>query len=95
LPAGVDEAVFLNERGEVCEGAITTVFADLGDGLVTPPLACGLLPGILRAEMLTLGRAREGLLGMDDLVRAQLFVGNALRGLIPARLAAAPDRAGG
>jgi 4-amino-4-deoxychorismate lyase len=95
LPAGVDEAVFLNERGEVCEGAITTVFADLGEGLITPPLACGLLPGILRAEMLTLGRAREGLLGVDDLVRAQLFVGNALRGLIPARLAAAPDRAGG
>jgi 4-amino-4-deoxychorismate lyase len=95
LPAGVDEAVFLNERGEVCEGAITTVFANLGEGLITPPLACGLLPGILRAEMLTLGRAREGLLGVDDLVRAQLFVGNALRGLIPARLAAAPDRAGG
>jgi 4-amino-4-deoxychorismate lyase len=95
LPAGVDEAVFLNERGEVCEGAITTVFANLGEGLITPRLACGLLPGILRAEMLTLGRAREGLLGVDDLVRAQLFVGNALRGLIPARLAAEPDRAGG
>jgi 4-amino-4-deoxychorismate lyase len=95
LPAGVDEAVVLNERGEVCEGAITTVFADLGEGLVTPPLDCGLLPGVLRAEMLALGRAREGLLGVEDLARAQLFVGNALRGLIPARLAPAPDRAGG
>ena len=27
LPAGVDEVVFLNERGEVCEGTITNVFA--------------------------------------------------------------------
>jgi 4-amino-4-deoxychorismate lyase len=86
LPAGVDEAVLLNERGEVCEGTITTFFADLGDGLVTPPLACGLLPGVLRAEMLAQGRAREAVLSAQDLGRARLFVGNALRGLIAARL---------
>ena len=50
LPAGVDEAVLLNERGEVCDGTITTVFLDRGAGLETPPLGCGLLPGVLRAE---------------------------------------------
>ena len=43
LPPGVDEAVFLNERGEVCEGTITNVFVDVGAGLVTPPLTSGLL----------------------------------------------------
>jgi 4-amino-4-deoxychorismate lyase len=85
LPAGVDEAIFTNERGEVCEGTITNVFADLGEGLVTPPLACGLLPGVLRAELLGEGRAREAVLRAEDLLRARLFVGNALRGLIPAR----------
>ena len=90
LPTGVDEALFLNTRGELCEGTITTLFADLGDGLRTPPLACGCLPGILRAELLACGRAREAVLRPDDLARASLWMGNALRGLIPARLHAMP-----
>ena len=80
LPEGLDEVIFLNERGEVCEGTITSVFFDRGQGLRTPPLACGLLPGVLRAE---LGCAEEVLLA-EDLPKARLWVGNALRGLIPA-----------
>jgi 4-amino-4-deoxychorismate lyase len=86
LPDGADEVIFLNERDEVCEGAITNVFFDLGDGLCTPPLACGCLPGILRAEMLARGQAREALLTAADLPRARLWVGNSLRGLVPATL---------
>lgn len=85
LPPGVDEAVFLNERGEVCEGTITNVFVRLEGVLVTPPLSCGLLPGILRAELLDSGAAVERVLTLDDLRRAEaLFLGNSLRGLIPA-----------
>ena len=80
LPEGVDEAVFLNERGEVCDGSITTLFFDRGQGMRTPPLACGLLPGVLRAE---LGCPEEVLMAAD-LPRVRLWVGNALRGLIPA-----------
>ena len=84
-----DEMILLNERGEICEGTITNVFADHGDGvLVTPALASGLLPGVLRAELLETGRAKEAVLGAADLADAKaLFVGNSLRGLIPARLA--------
>ena len=49
--------MLLNERGEVCEGTITSVFVDIGDGaLLTPPLRCGLLPGVLRGEMLDAGK---------------------------------------
>ena len=80
LPAGLDEVVFLNERGEVCDGTITTVFFDRGAGMRTPPLACGLLPGVLRAEM----AVPEEVLLAEDLPRVRLWVGNALRGLIPA-----------
>ncbi len=83
LPSGVDEVIFLNERDEVCEGAITTLFFDRGDGWRTPPLACGCLPGILREEMLERGEAREEVLLTQDLGRVRLAVGNALRGLIP------------
>lgn len=88
LPEGIDEALFLNRRGEASEGTITSLFADFGDGLLTPPLASGCLPGILRAELLGSGRAREAVIRGEDLPRARLYMGNALRGLIPARLTA-------
>lgn len=81
LPAGLEEVIFLNERGEVCDGTITTVFFDRGQGMRTPPLASGLLPGVLRAEM----AVPEELLMAGDLPHVRLWLGNSLRGLIPAR----------
>ena len=80
LPEGLDEVVFQNERGEVCDGTITTLFFDRGAGMRTPPLTCGLLPGVLRAEL----AVPEEVLLAQDLPRVRLWVGNALRGLIPA-----------
>lgn len=80
LPEGLDEVLFLNERGEVCDGTITTVFFDRGQGMRTPPLSCGLLPGVLREQM----ACPEQVLIARDLGRVRLWVGNALRGLIPA-----------
>ncbi|WP_369802523.1 aminotransferase class IV [Pseudorhodobacter sp. MZDSW-24AT] len=77
LPAGLDEVLFLNERGEVCDGSITTLFFDRGAGLRTPPLSSGLLPGVLRAEI---GCPEEVLLA-EDLPRVRLWLGNALRGM--------------
>ncbi|MFV0383904.1 aminotransferase class IV [Paracoccus sp. (in: a-proteobacteria)] len=88
LPAEADEAILLNERGEICEGSITNLFARRGDMLLTPPLDCGLLPGVLRQELLQSGRAREAVLRPADLADGALFMGNSLRGLIPARVQA-------
>ncbi|UCI29891.1 aminotransferase class IV family protein [Mesorhizobium sp. B4-1-4] len=84
-----DEVILANERGEICEGTITNIFADFGDGvLATPRLDCGLLPGVLREALLDEGRAEEAIYSYDDLMLAKaVFVGNSLRGLIPARLA--------
>jgi branched-subunit amino acid aminotransferase/4-amino-4-deoxychorismate lyase len=49
---GADEALLLNERGEITEGAATNFFW-VSDGVVcTPPLAAGLLPGVTRAAVL-------------------------------------------
>jgi 4-amino-4-deoxychorismate lyase len=80
LPEGLDEVIFLNERGEVCDGSITSVFFDRGQGMRTPPLSSGLLPGVLRAEL----GCPEEVLRPDDLPHVRLWVGNALRGLVPA-----------
>lgn len=86
--AGLFDLLFLNERGEVAEGARSNVFVDLGDGVLhTPPLACGVLDGVLRRELLEAGRARETVIDPAMLQAAQqMYVGNALRGLLPATL---------
>jgi branched-subunit amino acid aminotransferase/4-amino-4-deoxychorismate lyase len=81
---GADEVVFLNERDEVCEGARTNIFVERDGALLTPPISCGLLPGVLRAELLANGRAREKILRLEDL-RGQFFIGNSLRGILRAR----------
>ena len=83
------DVIFLNRRGEVAEGARSTVFVPREGLLLTPPIASGALPGVLRAELLASGRAREAVLGPADLA-AGCFLGNALRGLVPVSLVQAP-----
>lgn len=84
-----DEVLLLNERGEVCEGTITTLFlADGKGGLLTPPLACGLLAGVERQRLIDEGLAREAVILPDMLTDGEFFLGNSLRGLIQAKLAA-------
>ena len=77
---GVADVVFLNGRGTVAEGAISTVFVRRHGRLCTPPIADGALPGVLRAELLASGEAVEGSLVVDDLA-GELYLGSALRGL--------------
>ncbi|QLH51640.1 MAG: aminodeoxychorismate synthase component I [Candidatus Accumulibacter cognatus] len=83
----VFDTIFLNTRGEVCEGARSNVFVERDGVLLTPPLHCGLLPGVLRRQLLESGRAREQVLRLEDLRGAsRLYLGNALRGLLPVLL---------
>lgn len=86
LPQGQDEWLFLNEQDDCCEGTITNLFVTLADGSrATPPLTCGLLPGILRQTLL--GQYPERVLTLADLQTARaIHMGNALRGLIPVEI---------
>src|SRR5690606_19921407 len=68
---GLDELVFLNERGELTEGSFTNLFVERNGILLTPPLASGLLPGTLRAELLVSGKAEERVLTLADLAAAE------------------------
>jgi 4-amino-4-deoxychorismate lyase len=84
-----DEVVMLNERGEVCEGTITSVFLDDGSGILrTPPISCGLLAGVLRTELICQRKARVSRISLEELRAGKLYVGNSLRGLIPATIIA-------
>ena len=85
---GFEEVLFLNERNEVCEGAISNIFVKQPGQpqLLTPPVTCGLLPGTLRATLLQNGKATEQLLTLENLHKAeQVFMGNSVRGLQPCK----------
>ncbi|MBN3742055.1 MULTISPECIES: aminodeoxychorismate synthase component I [Burkholderia] len=83
------DMLFVNERGEVTEGGRSNLFVKLDGQWVTPPLACGVLPGVMRGVLLddrAFG-AVERVVTRDDLARAQgLLLTNALRGALDAVL---------
>ncbi|MBN3567563.1 chorismate-binding protein [Burkholderia cenocepacia] len=83
------DMLFVNERGEVTEGGRSNLFVKLDGQWVTPPLASGVLPGVMRGVLLddrAFGAA-ERVVTRDDLVRAQgLLLTNALRGALDAVL---------
>lgn len=86
---GWADIVFLNERAEVADGAISTVFVATQTAMgpadevwTTPPLAAGALPGILRSELLRSGQARVGRVTLAELRGAErVVIGSSLRGL--------------
>jgi para-aminobenzoate synthetase/4-amino-4-deoxychorismate lyase len=93
IASGRFEVVFVDGDGFLTEGSFTNLFVERDGVLATPPLSRGLLPGVLREQLIEQGRAVEAELTEFDLARGFL-IGNALRGLIPARLVAAQQRQG-
>jgi para-aminobenzoate synthetase/4-amino-4-deoxychorismate lyase len=83
------DALFINEEGFVTEGGRTSVFIKpkQGNEWLTPPLSAGVLPGIMRNQILSdpIWKAREANLTIDDVVIAdEIILTNALRGVISA-----------
>lgn len=82
VPFGFD-VIFLNDRDEIAEGAISNVFAAFGNVMLTPPSGCGLLPGVMRAELIGMHGAKEQVLTLDDLRSAdRIIMTNAVRGAV-------------
>lgn len=76
-----DDVVLVNERGEVTESTIANVVVRTGGRLWTPPLDAGVLPGVLRAELLRRGEVGERALTPADLARADdIWLVSSLRG---------------
>ncbi len=83
---GAGEGIFLNTRGQLCEGASTNLFLVRDGRALTPPLDSGCLPGTIRALLLeVVGRqcgidVAESDLRPEDLGEAQeAFLTNASR----------------
>jgi para-aminobenzoate synthetase/4-amino-4-deoxychorismate lyase len=78
---GCYDVIFQNERGEITEGSYNTIVIARSGELLTPALDCGLLPGVLREELLNVGAVREAILTLDDLQTADtLWLVNSVRG---------------
>ena len=76
-----DEVLLLNEHGQLTEGSYHTLVVKLDGQCVTPTLDCGLLPGVLRRELLESGEIVEQVLYPGDLERAdELWLINSVRG---------------
>jgi para-aminobenzoate synthetase/4-amino-4-deoxychorismate lyase len=75
-----DDVLLWNERGEVTETCISNIVVELDGALLTPPAACGLLPGTFRAHLLDQGKVREEIVKVSDLGRCtRIFVVNSVR----------------
>lgn len=88
METGCDEAIFVNDRGELTEGSYTNLFIESDGQLLTPPLSSGLLDGTLRRELIETPGSRvvERVLYPRDLEDADaVFLGNSVRGLMRAR----------
>lgn len=88
LGRGYQEVLFMNECGEVTEGAISNIIIRKGNRYLTPPLDCGLLDGIFRRYYLrTRPWVTESSMTAEDIRHADLLLlCNAVRGLRPAQL---------
>lgn len=87
---GCFDMLFFNERDELTEGGRSNVFVNLDGAWCTPPLACGLLPGVQRAAMLAdpAWNASERIITRQMLSGArEIVLCNALRGPMTAQLA--------
>ena len=83
----IDDVILFNEDNEITETTIFNLYLKIQGVLYTPALPSGLLPGVYREHLLALGAAKERVLSVQDLSKAEgLYVSNAVRGLCPAIL---------
>ena len=82
--AGADEAVMLNNRGEIACAGAANLFWIAGGRLFTPRLDCGVLAGITRARVMALEPVEAVAAGPEVLDRAEaVFLTNSLIGVRP------------
>jgi len=84
---GLFDVIFKNSKGEITEGSRSNVFIKKGKMLYAPPVTCGLLPGVLRENLIRCGRCVEAVLTIKDLQNADaIYCGNSVRGLVEVQL---------
>jgi branched-subunit amino acid aminotransferase/4-amino-4-deoxychorismate lyase len=86
---GFDEAIILNNRGNIAEASRSNIFLVKNKGIFTPSLECGCLDGITRKVIFDLAKKHkialcQGNLTIQDLCSAhEAFLTNSLIGIMP------------
>jgi para-aminobenzoate synthetase/4-amino-4-deoxychorismate lyase len=76
-----DDTILWNQRWEVTEATIANLVVEIDGVLVTPPVACGLLAGTFRQQLIESGRVIEQSVSVKTLERATaLWLVNSVRG---------------
>ena len=84
--AGISEPLFLNTCGELTEGAVSNIFLIKDGKLITPPLSCGLLPGVLRKHIMEIHPVTEQTIRPRDIRSCdEMFLTNSLMGIMPVK----------
>jgi para-aminobenzoate synthetase / 4-amino-4-deoxychorismate lyase len=88
LDEGCADMIFLNEKNQVTEGAISNIFIENNGCLITPPVECGLLNGVYRRYLLKeRPNTIEKIITVKDLKAAEaIYICNSIRGLRRVRL---------
>ena len=80
---GFNEAIFLNEKGNLSEGCTTNIFIINNEKIYTPTINCGLLPGIIRQWIIKNFEVIEKEITKDELLNSdEVFLTNSLVGVI-------------
>ena len=86
MAEGIDEPVFSNSKGELCEAASSNLFFVNGRRIFTPPQSCGLLDGVVRARVLALTDAEERVIRPEEVGDFdEMFLTNSIVGIMPVR----------
>ena len=80
---GLNEAIFFNEQGYLCEGCTTNIFIVKNGKIYTPKIECGLLPGVVRKWVIDNFDVIETKITKDELLNSdEVFLTNSLVGVI-------------
>jgi para-aminobenzoate synthetase/4-amino-4-deoxychorismate lyase len=76
----LDDVLLYNERGELTEFTIGNLVVELDGQLLTPAIACGVLPGTFRAHLLETGQIVERTIPVNQLTHCtKIFRVNSIR----------------
>ena len=84
---GFFDVIFTNTEDQITEGAITNIIIHKNGEYYTPPVSCGLLPGIFRQHILETAilLVKEKILYLEDIVKAdKIYLMNSVRKMVPA-----------
>lgn len=85
---GLYDFIFMNENGELTEGAWNNILIEKDGVLYTPPEECGLLPGVYRQLLLNEKKAALKILKTEDLSTAdKIFFCNSVRRMVEVSVA--------